>query len=174
MNARLSIVLDRLERIPWFSTVGSGALLPGTLAADGLSQALKCSRSRAWFNFRLMLRNRNFADLSRLNYAAFVRWDEVVADAAPRVDALLSHAGGRLLALRGTKPADLASLAPVVWGLLFEEFHEEHCPTRGLGRTILPALESGRLPCGWVGPGIDEVWAGASHEPLPAGQIRVF
>ncbi len=174
MKSHLLTALDELEAIPWYEHLGQPAIDTETIFVRDMKLAFESLRSPEWTGFKLMLRNRNYRDAARADYHGFKLWDSLARDAWPRVDGVIKNAQAKLKQNPMALSGDLSVIGTDIWALAFELTYKETCPLAAWRNRLLPVLNLGRMPCGWVGPEIDERWAGASDDPLPAGKLLVF
>jgi hypothetical protein len=168
-------LIEELQRLQWFSqATRSSVPQPIWIVAASKSDAESSALSSDWLNFRLMLSNRMHRDLSLLNYERVSQWNRLAREiqklATPiieRVSAEWAH-GSKV-----TKEAKI-SFAWDIQGMCIETEFADQMPPLFFVPRILECYRAGRRPCGWIGPQIDERWAGASNDPLPAGKLLVF
>lgn len=164
-----------LENIDWYGAYGDAiAQRVDWVAASTISEAKESALSDQWLSFRLMVSNRMHRQASQTNYDRFSKWNAVAVEIQQAVTPLVERVVRIWVDVRGPSKKERISVAWDIQGICMEaEFSDLLSPLFFQPR-LLDCYESGHMPCGWLGPMVDERWAGASSEPLPEGKLLVF
>jgi hypothetical protein len=167
-------VLLQLKSAPWLARFGESFGNFEVLHASSMEQARESFLSEKWEAFLLMVRNRNYRDAVRADHARFKLWNAVAMSASAEVGTVSDLAQKALVGKLRISGKQASGFTTDIWSLLFEAEYADLCPIGFYTARLLPIWLNGQLPCGWIGPEIDERWAGASDDPLPVGKLLVF
>lgn len=175
MRSTTRDLIEELKALPWFASSGQDTVdVPTWILATSKSEAVASAEAPEWLKFRLMVSNRMHRDLSQLNYGRFTEWNGLAEHVQKLVTPVIDDAASRWAGAGKVTKAAKLSLAWDIQGMCMEaEFTDQMKPLFFVPQ-VLECYRSGRRPCGWLGPEIDERWAGASNDPLPAGKLLVF
>lgn len=167
-------LIGELSNLAWFDPSKKvGEDMPNWVVERSKSKADAAALSPEWLTFRLMISNRMRRDLSQLNYDRFTQWNELVREVQKLAAPVIERAAAKWAGAKALKQVTV-SLAWDIEGACIETEFADQMPPLFFVPRLLECYRAGRRPCGWVGPTIDERWAGASKDPVPAGKLLVF
>jgi hypothetical protein len=145
-------VIERIEMIPWFASVGMplGTFRFRTTNVASWSEAIVSCRSIEWDNFNIDRRNDLTLHLNQECKTEFQKWNEITREVKTQLDQSAWPTMRQFLA-DNALPDVIAvySTWDTLSAVMTDKFKSYSPPTFFLD--LLPVFEKGHFPCGWQG-----------------------